>query len=163
MKAYTTDLSGRQLDIELLQTIAAPAGSTRLSISVTDQPKSVAGIQKMAQRYTLLLLTELGDVHFDAEAGSSFWEDMIAGAAQNAGQVAFAFAFASSDAIEQMQREDNNSALYGEIPEDERIVSADLDEWSINYQSATLFLKVSLYNRLGDAYVYVLPAKVARS
>ena len=162
MRAYTSDYSDRQIDVELMQTIRQPTGVTALQLSFTSEAsRVVTGMQKLAQRYTVLLLTQLGDVHFAQDQGTSFWADMLRGAAQNAGQVTMAFNFASIDAVSQMQVEDGDDR-FGEIPDDERIRSATLSDFSVDVVNATLHLEVLLTNRAGDTYTYVLPTTVAR-
>jgi hypothetical protein len=162
MIAYTADYSGRQIDLELLQTITRPAGTTELDISFTSaDTHAITGIQKMAQRYTILLLTQLADVYFAQDQGTTFWADMIRGAAQNSGQVTMAFNFASIDAVAQMQVEDGD-ARFGSVVDDERIVSATLLDFSVDMVTATLYLRVLLRSRSGTTYTYVLPTTVTR-
>jgi hypothetical protein len=162
MRAHTTDYSDRQIDVELMQTVSRPSGVTPLDLAfTTTDTRAVTGMQKMAQRYTVLLLTQLADVHFAQDQGTDFWRDMLRGAAQNRGQVTMAFNFSSIDAVAQMQADDG-LAIYGTIPDDERIVSATLTDFDMNIATATLYLRVLLTSRAGDTYTYVLPTTVAR-
>jgi hypothetical protein len=162
MRAYTADYSDRQIDLELMQSISNPVGVTALDLSFTVQAtRAITGMQKLAQRYTVLLLTQLTDVYFSPEQGTTFWQDMLRGAAQNSGQVTMAFNFASIDAVTQMQVDDGND-VYGDIPDDERIQSATLLDFNVNVATATLYLSVLLRSRAGTTYTYVLPTTVAR-
>jgi hypothetical protein len=163
MRPFTTEYNGRSVDLEMMQSILHPEGITPLELSFTSvSAKIITGIQKLAQRYTLLLLTQVGDVFFDAEQGTTFWEDMLLGAAQNAGQVNMAFNFASIDAVSQMQLEDADDT-YGSIPNDERISSATLTDFNVDRMSGTLYLEVLLTSQAGETYTYVLPVTVVRS
>lgn len=163
MRPFTTDYSDRQVDVEAMQSISTPAGVTPLAFTLGPTSRIIAGMQKLAQRYTILLLTTLTDVHYDQAAGTSFLVDMYRGAAQNPGRLNFVFAFASSDVLAQMREEDAQTAIYGDIPADERIANATLEEWSVDYTTGTLYLRVLLTNIEGDEYVYILPATVVRS
>lgn len=164
MRPSTTNYSERYTDVELMQTITAPKGLTRVHLSfMHTPPKMVTGMQKMAQRFTLLLLTRLADIHFDQEAGTTFLYDMFTGATHNAGMLGTTFALSSVSVINQMMEEDQNVALYGPIPKDEQIASAELESFSVDYATATLALRISLENVEGDAYTYVMPVTVART
>jgi hypothetical protein len=164
MRPYTTNYSGRQTDVEFMQTILAPRGMTRMYLSFTRQPvKMVAGMQKLAQRFTLLLLTRLADVHFDPVAGTDFISEVLRGAGQSAGLIGATFALASTDVILQMRREDRQVDVYGTIPLDEQIASATLESFDVDYGTGTLQLHVALENAEGAAYTYVMPVTVART
>lgn len=162
MRAYTTDYSKRQIDLEFMQTVTRPSDVIPLDLAfTTSSAKVVTGIQKMAQRYMIVLLTRLNDSYFAPEQGTTFWRDMMRGASQNPGRVNMAFNFASVDAVSQMQAEDGDS-VFGSIPDDERIVSAVLVDFDFNVETSTLMLKVVLTNKQGDTYTYVLPTAVPR-
>lgn len=164
MRPYTSNYSGRLTDVEVLQTITAPRGLTALHTSLTTTPvKMITGMQKMAQRFTILLLTRLGDIHFDQDAGTTFIVDMFRGASQSSGSVGSAFAFASTDVLQQMRQADRDVELYGPIPADEQIVNATLESFDVDYSTATLRLRISLENLEGSAYTYVMPVTVART
>ena len=158
MIAYTTDYSNRQVDIEVLQTILKPAGNTAMKFSITSSsPKAVTGMQKLVQRYTLLLLTQLGTVRFATDQGTTFMSDLIRGAGQNSGQVAAVVAFANLSVMQELQVEDQNTDLYGEIPSDEQLKSATLLDFTVNTVTGVLSLSIQLLNYAGSAYTYVLP------
>ena len=54
----STDYTGRTVDLEAMQTVMAPATSRRLELTSTsgDTSRRITGIQKLAQRYAILLL-----------------------------------------------------------------------------------------------------------
>lgn len=157
------DYNGRQVDIEWLQTILAPKITpTRLYMQFSPNTKIVAGMQKMAQRFTNTFFTIIGDIKFDPEYGTTFWDDLFHGVAQNMGRVVSAITQAMLYALDAMQGDDTNTTTYGEIADDERIVEADLLDYSIDRNSGTLFIKIKLTSLAGDAYVYTVPVQAIR-
>ena len=158
MRAYTTNYSNRQTDIEVLQTILKPTGNTALNFSITSSPvKAVTGMQKLVQRYTILLLTQLGTVKFATDQGTTFMADLMRGAAQNSGQVTAVVAFANLSVVQELAVEDANTDEFGSIPDDERLVSATLSDFTVNKATGVLSLIIKLVNAAGDSYTYVLP------
>jgi hypothetical protein len=163
MITTTTDYSGRQVDIEFLQTITAPTGSQYVTKSIArTTPKMVAGIQKMVQRYATLLLTRLGDVYMAPDQGTRFIERIMRGNGRTGGFLEQTFAFASTDAISQM-RADDNDAAFGVTPDDERIAQATLLGYSMNFATSILSLTVYLETQAGLPVKYVIPVTVPRS
>ena len=164
MQAFTTDYSGRQVDVEFMQTVTKPASLIPLHLSwQSSPPKIVTGLQKMVQRYTVCLLTRLGDVLFDQTFGTTFWSDILRGAAQNSGQIQAAMAFANADVLTQMRSEDADTTTYGAIPEDERLAAAQLIGFTVDSNTGTFQLQIQLTSVQGDSYTYILPVTVARS
>lgn len=163
-RAYTTDYSGRQIDLEIMQTIIKPVDSVMLSFSLTKQPtKSITGMQKLAQRFALTFLTRLGDVKFDLTFGTEFWVDLIQGSAQNAGQLQVTVTLAISDAMSSMLDDDAHDDIYGPIPADEQLADANILDCTVDTTSATIYLRIELTNQAGDTYVYVLPLALSGS
>jgi len=162
-RPFTYDYSDRLVDVELLQTVQRPTQSVQpLQINITFGQRVVTGMQKLVQRYIVLLLTELEDVHFAPEQGTSFWTDMLRGAANNAGQVELAFAFANVDAISQLKLEEASVSTFGAIPDDERVDRVQLLSFTVDQATGVLDLQIEITNKTGDAYVYVVPVTVAR-
>ena len=163
MRQYTTDYSNRQIDLEIMQTIVKPTSITLLALSLTQYPiKVVTGMQKMAQRFAIVFLTQLGEVHFDQAFGTNFWYNLVHGSAQNTGQLQVAITLANTDAVSIMQNDDI-STVYGTVPEDEQIASATLLNFTVDTSTGTLYLQTSLTNQAGDSYVYVLPLSLSGS
>ena len=163
MRQYTTDYSNRQLDLEIMQTVIRPVDSVLLSLSLTKQPiKVITGMQKLAQRFALTFLTQLADVHFDQTFGTDFWAALVQGAAQNTGQLQVAITLASTEAVAIMNNDDVD-VIYGAIPADEQLVSANLLDFTVDTSSGTIYLQIELINQAGDSYVYVLPMSLSGS
>ena len=149
-----------QYDIELLQTIVQPTTEpVQLDVAFARRGvKAVTGLQKLVQRYTLALTTNLGSVPFDKGFGTQFWRDIYAGAGQNAGRLRAAFSFASVDAVRALRAEDRD-VRYGDTPPDERIKSAILLDFDVDTRTGTVYLMVQLESEAGEGYQYKLPVE----
>lgn len=161
--ASTTDYTNRQVDIELLQSISQPVDLQKVSISsVTQAPKAVTGIEKLVQRYTSALLAYFGTVHFDPTYGTNLLTTILAGGVQNIAQLQGAFASANSQAISALRSDDRKTDTFGSVPDDESIVSAKLLDQSIDYNTATVNLKVLITTVAGDNITFVVPVTSSR-
>lgn len=153
-----------QYDLEILQTIPAVSPeSVRLGISATaGGSRAVTGIQKLVQRYSAVLLTELGSVGFDSLFGTNLVPNLAQGVSRSAAGVSNAFNFASADAVDVLKAEDSDLA-YGETPDDERIVSATLLDFSVDTSIGAVYLDVQLESAAGTSYTYKMPVSILRS
>jgi len=160
---YTDDYTNRQVDIELLQSISQPVDLKQVSISsVTLSPKAVTGIQKLVQRYASALLAYLGSVHFAQDYGTNLISTVLAGGVQNIAQLQAAFASANSLAIGSLRADDRKTVIFGALPDDENIASAQLLDQQIVYETATVNLKVLITTLAGDSVTFVVPATTSR-
>jgi len=160
---YNSNYVGRQTDIEMLQSIAQPVLLQKVTVSsVTQTPKAVTGLEKMAQRYTVALLTYYGTVHFAQLFGTNLLGQVLGGQVQNLAALQGLFASSSSKAILQMQTDDVNTTTFGSIPTDEQIVSATLLDQKIDYTTATVYLRVLLTTTAGDNIEFVVPTTIPR-
>lgn len=156
---YTTGYSGRQTDIELLQSVARPVVLQQVTVSnVADTPKIVAGVQKLAQRYTLLLLTDVSSVQFDEDQGTSLLARILGGTIQNRGRLQGAFAVASSRVLDQLRKDDRQEDVFGDAPDDEVLNSTQLIDFDIDFDANTVYLKVKLTTDAGTDITFVVPA-----
>ena len=157
------DYSGRQVDMELLQTITSPVGTIPVVISnVTTTPKIVAGVQKMLQRYVTLLLTPTGDPKFAPDSGSDLLAYVNSGSISDGGVLMYAFALASRSVIRYMNTDDEATDTFGTTPDDERIDTADLTDYAVDYSTGTLKLTIQFTTVAGTVIDYVVPVAAAR-
>lgn len=164
MRPSTVDYNGRQVDIEWLQSILTPNTSAkRLYMQFSPDTKIVTGMQKMAQRFTNTFLTIVGDVKFDQNFGTTFWDDLFSGAAQNLGRVAAAVVQAIMFAMDSIQEDDALTDVYGELPDDERLEGATLLDYSIDVNNGVLSIQIELTSLAGGSYTFVLPVQAIRS
>lgn len=157
----TTSYAGRQVDIELLQSIVVPTNIQRVSISTVSQiPKIVAGIEKVIQRYANLLLTTNDDVAFALDEGGSLVTALLQGTIPSSGYLTHLFNVASNAAIKQMAVDDADTT-YGDQPADEIITAATLQSTAVDYASGTVVLNVLIQTAKGLSYTFVVPVTTA--
>ena len=154
----STDYTNRQVDVELLQTVVTPEGTIPVSLSnVSKPPKVVAGIEKLAQRYTLLLLTTAGEVKFAQDEGGSLLALVLGGAVQDLGQLQYAFAQANNAVVAMLNDDDLNTDTFGAVPQDEQISGATLLNSSVNKATATAYLQVRITSQAGTSFTFLVP------
>jgi hypothetical protein len=153
-----------QYDLEILQTITAVSPEpARLGVTATSGgSRAITGIQKLVQRYSSVLLTELGSVGFDSLFGTGLVPGLSQGVSRSAAGVSNAFNFASADAVDILKAEDSDPS-YGETPDDERIASATLLDFSVDTSIGAVYLEVQLESAAGTAYTYKMPVSILRS
>ena len=153
-----TNYANRQVDVELLQTVTQPANLVPVTVStVRTAPKMVTGIEKLVQRYTLLLLTHTGTVHFDQAQGGDLLTLVFGGYVQDAGQLNYAFASANSIVVAALYAEDINTDVYGVVPDDEQISSATLLDAQVDRNTATAYLRIRINSKAGTSFEFVVP------
>ena len=161
--ASTIDYAGRQVDVELLQTITDPSGTQSMVVSnVASQPKIVAGVQKALQRYTVLLLTMLEDVHFAATSGSELMGSFNSGRIANNSVLQYIFVSANRDVLRTMAADDSNTAVFGATADDEKIASTYLSDYSVNYTTGVVSLTIQFTMVSGSVITYLIPVATAR-
>lgn len=159
IKAINTNYSGRTVDLELLQTVQSPGGDQEVALTLaTPVARKVTGIEKLVQRYAMLLCTDLGSVRFNQNQGTDLLRDVSQGVVENS-NLNVVFILASLNAVRLMQEDDK---LYGPtygvtIPDDERITSASLLSFDVDYTTATLRLTVEITAASGDSTEFVVP------
>lgn len=158
MNGTTRDYTGRQTDLEFLQTVVNPAGTIEMSITATSgTSRRVAGVQKAVQRYVSLLLTPSASVPFPSASGNTLLAELSAGRVSDMGYLRHLFNMASSAAIDAMKKEDYNTTLYGDQAADERIAKVELSGMTIDYPTSTLGLSLTFRTEAGEDYAYVVP------
>lgn len=151
--------SGRLVDIELLQDITNPSTAMQ-HVQITNvgaTPKYVTGIEKVIQRYTVALLTVLGDVHFAQSFGGPLIGALMRGTVSNISYLGNVFGITSASAIQALATDDQNTKIYGTIPADEQIVSAVLTDSNVDYNTGTVALSVTITTAAGSNYDFVVP------
>lgn len=158
----TTNYDNRLVDMELLQSIVVPGAIQRVHVtSVGRDPKIVTGIEKAAQRYTVLLLTSLGNVKFAEATGGELVLRLVQGSIPNLGYLRHVFGMANSNALRVLAKDDADPR-FGTLPDDERITQAELADASVDYATGTVMLEVKLTTAAGTAYDFTVPINTMR-
>lgn len=159
MMTVTTNYDRRSIDIELMKTVTGVTHEIEVTPGIVDMPKKVAGLQKMIQRYAVLLLTKLGTVKFAEYQGGVLSERVATGSVSSVGDLQHLLHVASSDAIEMMSLDDADDLVYGVYPLDEQIANVDFKDISIDYNSSTAYVTAELQSKAGSELDFVLPIR----
>lgn len=158
---YKVDYSGRQLDIELLQSIEQPVTKKRVYPAVNhdgvEPPKIVSGIEKAVQRYAKIFLTEAGSVKFEPDTGNEFLYSIRRGMVPNRAYLDYLYNVANHNALRIIRADDADTETFGPIPDDERILTTDLLGLDIDYSKATVTVSVLITTYAGETYTYITP------
>jgi hypothetical protein len=157
---FSRDYTGRQVDIEALQTAETPAYSIPLSTTLSDKNKHrrITGIQKLLQRYAILFLTQKGSVPFFPLQGTNFVRVAQQGGMSTRESVVHYFSFANFNVRENLLQEQDNP-LFGDMPDDEKFESASLVDYVIDTRTSYLYLKVRLFSVAGDSATFIIPVQ----
>lgn len=110
-----------------------------------------AGILKLAQRWVIAFLTELGSVRFNPARGTTFITRLRDGELRTEGDVAAAFLLAADEMIDQMDAEEPEGT-----PADETYVSAELLEVGL-LPNSKLSLTVAVTSLAGVSRTVLVP------
>jgi hypothetical protein len=150
----STDYTGRKKDISIFQTPdASRVGVQDVSASFGRQAKFCAGVQKLLQRYAILLLSDLGSQPNYPNFGTDFMSTIKAGISPVDNLAAMQiFSSASYDAVLVLRE---YQTTRPEIPPDERITRAELTGVSL-YGSYAAF-DVTIYTEAGEVVKFLVP------
>lgn len=146
------DYQGRTYDVMAFQGVT-PEGNALLSQTLTgaeDGGTIATGVQKLAQRFLIEFLHDVGSVPYSRSRGSSFMPTFRAGAMRTELDVAAAFALAVGEVQTHLA-----SLETAADPDDERFQDAELQHIGITFDRLELHINVT--SRAGDARRVILP------
>jgi hypothetical protein len=131
----------------------------KVTLSFSDTPKVVTGIQKLAQQYAVTLLTELSSVLADPTFGTEP-AGLIGISNVNADQIKQRLQIAVFDAFTLTRDSILEEEASGQVvPDDEAITNAEIIDLNINRDRVSVTVKIE--TRAGTARVYVIPLTTA--
>lgn len=156
-----TDYSKRQLDLECLQSMRIP--DTRFvevipSVSY-EQPKIVAGAQKLAQRYAVLFTTIIGSDKMDPSFGTTLYDRVVRGNFGSTVEVGFMANIANSMTRERIKSDDENTDAFGNQPEDEKLDDCWISDVKIDHQERRISIYASIQTAAGDTLTFLVPTE----
>jgi hypothetical protein len=113
----------------------------------------VTGIEKLAQRVLLILLTQLGSKPYAPTEGTSFMIDAKRGAWRTPADVTSSFYAASLDVKRQQQAIETS-----DDPDDERWGGIVLD--GVTLADSTVAIRLTLTSQAGTAFTFITPITV---
>lgn len=153
--ATTTNYSGRSVDLLIFQN-TAPAGEKQIYLGFGTGGELTTGIQKVAQTFTALFLTEVGTVFSQPTLGTDFLTLMRQGALRTESDVQSSFALAAQKVKNVMVQE----AIDEELPDDETVSEITLQSYRLDTVTGTLVLYVRLTTVAGANREIYLPVSV---
>jgi phage baseplate assembly protein W len=149
-----TDYTGRKKDISILQyPDAAATGPQPVTPAFGKQARFCAGVQKLVQKYLIVLMTNLSSQVYYPEFGTNLLYTLQAGISPTdrlrAGQL---FRLASFETVLTLK---SYQVDHPEIPDDERIVAANLVD-IVLYGGMASF-SVSIVTEAGNSLDFLVP------
>lgn len=154
ISGISSDYTGRTKDISIFQAPDATViGTQDIAPSFGKRAKFCSGVQKLIQRYGIILLSNIDSQVNYPEFGTSFMATITAGISPvdklAATQI---FSSASYDTVIALR---NYQAIHPELPPDECISRAELDNISL-YASYAAF-DVKIYTEAGTSVKFLVP------
>jgi len=150
--ATTVDYSGRMTDILIFQG-ADISGDKRIRLSFGDAGMVTTGIQKLAQTFAMVFLTEVGSVPDKPDWGTEFLAAVRNGMVNNENDVQSAV----SQAIEDVRGILGLIAEQESYPPDETFQSASLLSYTLDEKTSMLTLYIKVVSAAGADRIVVLP------
>lgn len=144
----SVNYTGRSVDLSLFPTIAVQGGYVDSQLSAN--PMAIAGLSALAQNFSRILLTPLGNYLADPTMGTNFYMKVTMSPMRYPSDVMNAFLTESLKAIGYM------AANYTSLtPPDEMLSTATLTGVDINGTSITLTIEI--VSQAGTTVVFLLP------
>lgn len=152
------DYTGRTVDVLIFQGVVA-SGKQPIETGFGEAGYVCTGIQKVAQTWLALFMTDRGSVLNKPTRGSSFFPAVRRGRIQVENDVPAEFSLAAEHVRQTMELD--ASQADPALPDDERLDSAVLLEFNLFRELAYLQLKIQIKSLAGDERVVYLPVPTA--
>ena len=148
----STDYTGRTVDLLIFQGVEE-FGDQPVTTGWGDAGELCTGIQKVAQTWAILFLTDRGTIFNEPERGSSFVVDVRSGAIQVDEDIPAEFSIAAT----QVARTMSVDATGQNLEDDEILALAELLDYSVDTIAASLYLRVRIWSLAGESRTVFLP------
>jgi len=129
---------------------AGLSGDRRIVTTLGNPGYQCTGIQKIAQTFTKIFMTDKGSVNGDPAMGTDFMRALRTGGIRDEVSLQGSFQSAVIDVLNYVSQFEDNAT-----PDDERLVQATLVNWDL--QRDRLSIKVALTSAAGTTRVYAIP------
>lgn len=153
----SVDYTGRSVDQLIFQGVEV-TGDQLVDPSWGTAGEMCTGVQKVAQTWVSLFLTDVGSIPHDLTRGSSFMPAVRMGRIQVDEDVEAEFNLAADKVRRTM---DQDAADVGNLPDDERLDEAVLLSFDISLEESRLYLRVNIRTIAGDDRTIFLPVPVS--
>ena len=138
-------------DILIFQGVE-PVDEQKITLALGNPGAFTTGIQKVAQSFTKIFLTELGSMDHDPTLGTNFLSALRQGLIRDEVTLQGAFQTAVMDVFNYISLNEDPT-----IPDDERLVEANLAKWDL--RPGFLSIEVEIVTAAGDTRIYVIPVE----
>lgn len=150
----STNYVGRTVDLLIFQN-TKPSGNQKVAMEF-GAGVLTTGIQKVAQTFATILLTDVGSVYDQPEYGTDLIVSIQSGRTQNGSDLESAFNLAASVAKTIM----NAASEAVDAPPDERLNTVILEDYVLDKNNGKITLTVSITTDAGFSAVIYLPVSV---
>jgi hypothetical protein len=151
-----TDYTGRARDLNISLAGAVPTEAPEpMSLAFGKVSSFVAGVAKLVQRYTVLLLTPQGSQPGYPDFGTGLPARLMSANLTTVGDLTHAFNFANAWVVSTIRTE---QARAVERPLDEQLDTAVLE--GITVRGSSLELRINIFTLAGETYDFLLPIPV---
>ena len=154
--SWKQQIPGKNADLLLLHT-DTPNAKTLVEPNIFKfGGVAVAGIEKLAARVAIRLMTPVGGQLYDDIEGAQLMTDAIAGRLRRIVQVTTAFAIARETILDQFAQD---VRLYPNTPSDERLASLSLSAAKISGDE--VYLQVEITSAANGVFTLIQPITVS--
>jgi len=155
MATTSTNYSGRSVDLFIFQG-AKPSAMQPITMSFGAAGQITTGIQKLAQTFATLFLTERGSVALKPDQGTAFVAALRGGRINDEAKLQAEFGFAAKDTLRLL----TTAARRQQLPADERLKTVKLLDFTLDKPNSKITLTVGLQSVAGSTYTLYLPVSV---
>lgn len=151
------DYAGRTVDLLAFQGDFPSAGEQRVAMTLVPPGTGgllTTGVQKLAQRFLIILLTRKGTVPYDPAFGTTFMTQAEKGLWRTPADVRRSFYSTRLDFMRQLRAAEREAD-----PDDERVDQVNLI--GIELGADRVGLRIHLITRAGPGYRFIAPLPVA--
>lgn len=151
----STDYANRKIDLHIFQGVKAPTASS-ITPSFGRISNYCTGVQKLIQRYTIALLTELGSQPSFETFGTSLITELNSSSSLlNRADLYPIFNEANAKVLNEFFAFDLDNPS---VPDDERLAGASV--LSINSVNGTVSISVQIFTQATDPITFILPLPI---
>jgi hypothetical protein len=155
MRTTSTNYSGRLVDMLVFQN-TNPSGKQRIEMTFGEGGLLTTGVQKVAQTFTTILLTDKGTVYDKPDYGTDFVRSIQNGTTQTEDGLKSSFSLAVAD----VKRIMSTAALDNSLPEDEQLEDAELLDYALDKASGKIGITVGIVTVAGPGTTIYIPVSV---
>jgi len=152
----STDYTGRTVDLLIFQGVEE-FGDQLTELAWGEAGQLCTGVQKVAQTWTILFLTDQGTVLNEPTRGSTFVLAVRAGRIQLDEDIPAEFALAAAQVARTMAAD----AVGQNLEDDETLLRAELLEYRIDRLASRLYLRVRIWTVAEESRTVFLPISVS--